>query len=66
MRTGYAFELPEHGQWRNSPDELWETVVVGESDVAGAVQCGTRFIDGSRCRVFQTTDGRAIAQVAVG
>jgi hypothetical protein len=65
MKTGYAFELSDGGQWQNSSDELWETVVVGESDIAGAVPCGTRFIDGARCRVFQTTDGRALAQTAI-
>lgn len=54
MKDGYAFEYMGRN-WKNSSDEDWEIVmytITGEEKFIG-----TRWIDGSKVKVFSSGEG---------
>lgn len=65
MHSGYAFECAGVGlvDWRRVSDEAWDTVVYTPKGDERFL--GTRYIDGSRCRVWQCADDTFRAQVDV-
>jgi hypothetical protein len=65
MMTGYAYELVSRkSHWASCSSEHWDTVVYGVT--GDEIPVGIRFIDGSRCKVFDCPDGNYRAQVYHG
>lgn len=58
MNTTYAFVF-NGSDWRRSTSDDWDTEVI---ELTGNEKVlGHRQIDGSICKVFQTSDGKIIA-----
>lgn len=66
LQEGYGFEqeFRSGNDWQDAPDEEWETVMVGPSEVAVAAYVGSRLIDGTPCAVFDV-DSHFFAQSKV-
>ncbi len=56
LTSGYAYEC-ECSNWKRSPDDDWDTVMVSEEEIDAASYVGQRRIDGAQCSVFQVPGG---------
>lgn len=63
LGPGYAHELPPGHYWLTAPDDMWDLVVAGETDVSQARHVGQRKIDGFLCDVFMAPGPRHLAQL---
>lgn len=52
LQPGYAYWFSADGDWEDSPDDDWDTVVIGEDEVRAGKHTGRRLIDGAMCNVF--------------
>jgi len=52
LQPGYAYWFSADGDWEDSPDDDWDTVVIGEDEVRAGRHTGRRLIDGTMCNVF--------------
>lgn len=69
LKPGYAFRFSTDDEFNpDAPDEQWETVVVGETELAMVPQfVRLRKIDGAACAVFRlatSTGSTYFAQLA--
>lgn len=50
LKAGYAYEFDGDGDWKSSPDDSWEVVMLSRG---GGKRVGSRLVDGSRVIVFK-------------
>lgn len=63
--SGYAYLCSScRGNFRGAPDDDWDTVLIGDSEIRSARFVGKRTIDGSPCNVWQTSAGYIAQTVA--